>query len=591
MGQDLGELFRVFRTQRHISMAQAATGLNTATISRFERGQGDISLKIAGRLMFNIGMGASDLGEMLATRSKGFPYDLEELVRDQRPAVTAKITAYLHQQQCAAPLAALIRQTLPYLQLSVTEDRRLSLTLEQQLADILAYPGKWSTFEFYLITTALPFASHELTALCWQRLTALTGQTLGYQKEALWRLGLTALLHDDAPLQAQIATDMVRISQIPGLQLHFNNVMPQFQALITIAQGHDLAPLLAALRRTGANQLARFLARSAQQANSKPCWHNQVLVDHYDSTLAIDADAKLMFGPTLGRLRKQRGLTVSEVLGDWSASAQSRFEHGKTQLGFRNTISLMQHMIIPTGQMQAATDATSTFRRYRLKMYEMSSNYKARHYKRTDFVALIDEFRQTTPDLPEGLRVMYEGGLKTVLHWTAPDLLPDSDPLYADATPDEQKAIVDYFRSLNSFSLQDIELLISNINRIDQTYYDDLITTILARLKPQTNVTTELYDNCTNLMYGAVYYHVNSVIPKLKAAFTHQPWMISWWTNAQVTELHTLAKCYQHDSPATRREAQQLVADIRLLCPYDNTANASEHWLTTYRGQGANPQV
>ncbi|WP_156403565.1 helix-turn-helix domain-containing protein [Lacticaseibacillus camelliae] len=572
-------------------MAQAASGLNTATISRFEHDQSDISLKIAGRLMFNLGMGANDLGEMLATDKKGFPFGLAELVNGQRPALAAKITAYLQQDICAKPLAALIRQTLPYLQRSVTEDCRLPLTLEQQLADMLAYPEKWGNFEYYLITSVLPYASHELTSLCWQRLTALTGQTLGYRREALWRLGLTALLHDDTPLAAQIATDMAAISKIPGLQLHFNNVMPQFLAVVAIAKHKDLTSLLTALRRLGADQLAAFLARAAQEARTKPCWHNQVLKDHHDPKLAIAPDAKLMFGPTLGRLRKQRGLTVSDVLGDWSASAQSRFEHGKTQLGFRSTIVLMQRMIIPTSQMQTATDETSTFRRYRLKIFDMASNIKETHRTREDFERVLKEFHHTTPNLPKGLRVMYEGGLITVLHWAAPGFLPDSDALYASPSHDEQSAIVDYFRSLSALSTQDTELLNLNINRIDQTYYDDLITVILPHLKPQTNVAAQLYDNCTNFMYGAVYFHVTSVIPKLTAAFKHEPWLISWWPNAEVSELQTLAKCYQQDTPQTRREAEQLVADIRLLCPYDNSADSSAHWLTTYRGKGTDVQT
>lgn len=586
MGQTLGELFRAFRTQRHISMKQAATGLNTATISRFERGQGDISLKIAGQLMFNIGMGVDDLGEMLGAQTQGFPNGLQEIIKGQRTALATKVDNFLQQQTCAEPLAALIRQIQPFLRLPETEDRHLPLTLEQALADRLAYPSKWSNFELYLISSAVPFASHELTTLLWQRLTALTGQTLGYQRQALWRLTLVALLHDDEPLYAQIAVDMQRISPIPALQIHFNSVMPQFLAISAIAEHRDPAPILGALRRVGATQLAAFLDHSVQTAGAKPAWHNQVIEDHYDSALAIDPDAKLMFGPTLARLRKQRGLTVKDVIGDWSAAAQSRFENGKTTLGFHSTLTLMQRLLVPTSQMQAATDATSTFRRYRLKAYTMASNFQQAHYTRDDLVNLLEEFRRTTPNFPEGLRVMYQGGLTTAFHWAAPDALPDHDPLYADATPSEQKAIVDYFRSLTTLSSQDMELLNLNINRIDQTYYDELVTVVLARIKPQSNVAAQLFDNCDNFIYGAVYFHVDSVIPKLTAAFTHESWLLSWWPICEVTELQTVAQVYQHDTEATRQAAAQLIADTRTLCPFDNTANYSEHWLTAYRGQG-----
>jgi transcriptional regulator with XRE-family HTH domain len=71
----LGEFFRQMRVGQHVTLKQAAGSWSSSALSRFERGETDISVDRALDVMHNLGMGAgryhvlaTDAARSVATR-------------------------------------------------------------------------------------------------------------------------------------------------------------------------------------------------------------------------------------------------------------------------------------------------------------------------------------------------------------------------------------------------------------------------------------------------------------------------------------------------------------------------------------------
>ncbi|WP_125704285.1 helix-turn-helix domain-containing protein [Lacticaseibacillus daqingensis] len=588
MTESIGAFFQQFRKERHLTLDQAANGLNPASISYFERGKSDISLSNATKLMFNIGMGPYDLNDFLASSGQCFPVILSDVIADDRAAIQAKVAAYLADSPFAPNLQAQYQAALPWLNCTLTDDKPLPPAYEQHLAQLLAYPAFWHAPEQFLVVATLPFASYELLSSVWAQLAALTGKQLGFQNNNLWLVGSIAISRNDAALRQQVASDLQRIIEIPALVAHFNNAMPQLQAIIDLAKGESIDPITDALARMQAAPLASWLTRLAARCQrDQPCHYNTALKPTDKAALAVPADHALLVGPTLALRRKQLGLTLADVADGWSTPAQSRFEQGKTQLAFLNTLTLLRHLGLPLSSLEMSSDSVSLFRQYHIKLEYMGRQADTAGYTRQDFFTVLAEFAALAADFPAGLRIMLNRGLRTVLQWQDLALFPADDPMFADLSDEEQTAIITYLQSLDHLGSLEAEGVSFAVNSITQPFLIPFFQAVTAALPRHTWAEQAIYDMAASFVFGAVFFSVPAIIPLARNFFTPdkcQPY--SWWSYGDIATIRTLGDSYLTDSPAVRAQAAQHLADVRLLNPYDGAAAHQRWWFETYAGKG-----
>lgn len=100
-GQDsdlekLGDFFRRSRIGRGITLAEASGEWSATTLSRFERGEVDISTDKAISLMLRIGMNELDLLELTESNYANFPLNLQDDIQlNNKPKIERRYRDYL----------------------------------------------------------------------------------------------------------------------------------------------------------------------------------------------------------------------------------------------------------------------------------------------------------------------------------------------------------------------------------------------------------------------------------------------------------------------------------------------------------------
>lgn len=582
----VGQYFQHFRTSRGIGVRQAGRGLSSASVSRFERGLADISVNAAAQLMFNIGMDAYDITDAMRRHQRTFPSILNDFVLGHRGQIKQTVTAYLAQGTLPETLVALVQTASTWLDEPLDSPRQLGAHFEQELADRLGDPVNWYNFEEFLLVATLPFASSELKTLLWQRATALKGRQLGKQNYNLWLLGSLALAKADSELHALVASDLTKILQDPTLVTFFNNVAPQLRALIALARGEDISSLVLALQQIGARPLADYLLALQHQCSlTRPSQHNPNLKSAIPADWQLSLDENLLTGPVLAKRRKQLGLPMKAVLGDWNLSTQSRFEQGRTQLGFLKTLTLLEKLALPFYAAGMTTDQFSLFHRYRAEL-ELLGRGPVTEQTREAVLAVLTQFEAAITGLPRGLRLMLAKGLRTSLQWQNSPLFPEDDPVFASLTLEDQGEILTYFDTITEVSALDTEALGFAINSIKKKYYTAIISLVMAKTPPNSKAAANLRQSGTNFMFGAIYYDVQEAMPIVEDYFHKQPARVFAWQDYQrLTMIHTLRTVYFDDSPAVWAQVEAYLAAISELSPYDHNDVSDRWWLTTFRGK------
>ena len=108
----------------------------------------------------------------------------------------------------------------------------------------------------------------------------------------------------------------------------------------------------------------------------------------------------------------------------------------------------------------------------------------------------------------------------------------------------------------------------------------------MAKTAPNSEAATNMWESGTNYMYGAVYYDVQAAMPIVEDYFAKQTARVYAWQDYQrLTMIHTLRTVYFDDSPAVWAQAEDYLAAISELSPYDHNDVNDRWWLTTFRGK------
>ncbi|WP_407891084.1 helix-turn-helix domain-containing protein [Lacticaseibacillus sp. N501-2] len=370
---NIGAFVRQVRKDRHLSLDDAVVdaGCSAASLSRFERDQSDLSLASMRQILHNIQLTY---------------YDLEHF-QEQRQDNLARLAYFLFIAQDLANLShwtSNFRQahrqhadkpSIQFAQLVLTSTLRqnadhtpLTTDAEQLMSDFLQPFAGWRLSVHTLaIAAGLTNASHELLATITERLVAYS-QRFNAQNIGEAVVGAADLAHLAIHLLAHRETKL--LNQLYPALCHYQTLRQAHKDMGTIeAEAVHAAPLVmfvgmadawvvhqdpsaakqiaglcAQLDALECTDLAGYLRRCwAMIQSGRTTWHNHAL---RAEDRQLQTDQWRFDGATIAQIRQLYHLQLADVALDWTTATQSRFETGKTQLGFRAVLTLSNTLLL-----------------------------------------------------------------------------------------------------------------------------------------------------------------------------------------------------------------------------------------------------
>ncbi|WP_125707985.1 helix-turn-helix transcriptional regulator [Lacticaseibacillus porcinae] len=565
---DLGTLFQNFRSARQISLRQAGQGLAAATISRFERGIVDIKAPYAFALMTNIGLDATELDFL---RGETFPDPYPAFIRGDFKQLHDDAEAYLAQHPHNS-LTDLIEASLPFL----IQPAKPTPALEQQLADLLAYPLLWSQVEATILIAVLPYASVNFCQLIWRRIGSFAVAHPNWEQLTVATSALTLLQHE--PLQKTIHADLVALLEKNRRATRNLSTKPLLTAGTILGTSATLDSQLDALEALHADSLVDYLKRvSNAVSHPVPAWHNDALKDHYQPKLEIHTDQSMMTGPVLRLLRKQRGLTLEQVATDWNVSTQSRFEAGKIDLSFTKLLTLLDTLMLPLSRAVVGLDRISSFEHLQRQFADMGEDIT--HHTKADFLTLRDRFKANHSDMPSGLLDMQLYAVETSIARFAPTLYEGSEDA-PELSTQRQDAIINYVNSLPALSHLDALLLVRILPGVDSKHISAMTQAILSKCQVLTPAESVLYQRMMTLACGPLYFQKGDLLRNVANFFTyHSRFDADWRIQRHCYHVKLLANVFERPDDQTTQRAHQFLEAFKTVIHFPNLPFMPDRWM------------
>lgn len=360
----LGQFFHDIRTSRGITLKEAAGTWSQSNLSRFERGEQDLSTDKAVDLMARLGFERDDFYHYYETRRGNFPniilnyalsYD-QKFVEEWQASYDH---AHPEQTRLTDYAGVMFDVALHW------HDPNYVLTPQQEqlLADELAVPERFAGLETDILKLIVGPASHELRLLLKKRIERLDSKLVVKRDMRLLIVWLGALMaHDLAladALQQQLAPIFNRTESSPLVTQYYSNwqfgqlayqwllapTPENEQAMITL-----IDDLLAMNNRDDAFWFRNMLTRMQHDH----VHHHLSLVDHPQALLVSHNVAEV-----IQHQRQYLGVSISDVTVGKSRFALSRFEAGETQLGFNALVTIMGNLGLMPSQVLAAVGETA----------------------------------------------------------------------------------------------------------------------------------------------------------------------------------------------------------------------------------------
>jgi transcriptional regulator with XRE-family HTH domain len=567
----LGKYFHDYRTERHISMQDAAIGLTKSTISRFERGLTDLSTATASQLMYNIGMDAYSLAEALQNTDHELPDLADAVVTGDFNAIKQAVEDYVatHNTRNADLLTSLV---------SATEENVSTLPrhLEQRVADALAYPQTWGKVEFAVITLALPRASVELVKLVLTRIFSQIDHNLPLIIKPLAFACVLAVSRTGNALYDLIRPAMCDLVSKQNYALNVNEYAPYIRATDALVNGKDPQPIIDATRMWHATAIADFLTHQLEKQSD--IHHNSVLKDTSRNDIALDETKPLLNGANLVRIRNQRGLTIDDVSTNWSTSAQSRFEHGKTELGFTRCLTLLSTLEIDIDMLAHTSDLPNSYSRAKS---EILSVCDTEPIAVSQFEKIIDAYKHFNGNRPAGLVAIEMFALRrTALTYTIdhhPELMAE---IPHNITADQQDDIVEYVANIEQLSVRDVDMITIVLGELDAPHTDTVLSAVIHRHLQNKYAIDKLLKNALLLADGPIYYQNWPLVGQINDFFDHLQHSKSSWNQClhrTGNQLHYQA--HIHPTEAMRQRLGNYLDALQIVYPHPTNGYSMENWL------------
>lgn len=487
----IGEFVRQVRKDRKLSLDEAVAdaGCSTASLSRFERDQSDLSLTSMRQILANLQLTYYDLEHFQEQRQDNLArlaYFL--FIAQDLPRLSNWTSNYreAHRQHADHPsiqfgqliLTSSLRQT--------SDDTPLTLAAEQLLSDFLQPFAGWRLSVHTLaIAAGLTNASHELLATITTRLIAYAQQfdadtiaSAVVGAADLAHLAIQLLAHRETQLLDQLYPVLCHyqalrqahkdMGAIEGEAVHAAPLVKFVSAAYAgladdRCAGVEIKHLCAQLDALECTDLANYLKRSWDLIQAgRQTWHNPHL---QAQTRQLTTTTWRFDGPTIAQIRQLYHLQLADVAIDWTTATQSRFETGKTQLGFHAILTLSNTLLLDArllyenyfGDMQA-----QLFERFNRRLAQTSTPTPE-----SIQIALTDALAHA-PKLPHGRYLMIQGSLiaRAAMHlvnqghtWDEVHTLFDEAQVAND--------VIKGFCSLKALQVSDLALLINCSNLLN----------------------------------------------------------------------------------------------------------------------------
>ncbi|WP_054750395.1 helix-turn-helix domain-containing protein [Lacticaseibacillus thailandensis] len=407
--QRLGQFFHDVRVGRGVKLREAAGDWSVSTLSRFERGEHDISADKGVELMARLGLEDTDFLSFYNRQPGNLPVLAMDAALSYEPAmVVRRRAAYFAEHPERNTLTSVVATCLNAAEHWREPDFRFSDAEEQLLADRLAVPEHYAFLEVAMLKVIGGPASHELLTLLWQRIERM-GPKWPYYGIRLLMVWLGAIMDRDMPLIDGIEAKLTPIFTHYAENKFTLEYLPNWaygQAAVrwlrdpTAANAARIQQLIDDLMVMGAADDAHWFNNMFTRMQHAHVRHNDTLVDH-PLTLAVSHT----LGQLLQNQRHYFGLSLRDISQGFSVSALRRFEAGATQIAFAGLMRLMGSLGLQPSQYFTYLGRTD---RHPLGVIGLRATYiRLKHYvpdsEQPAPVVICQQFVLQIPEKPQSV--------------------------------------------------------------------------------------------------------------------------------------------------------------------------------------------
>lgn len=399
--ESLGKFFRDYRVGRGLTLEEASGDWSAATLSRFERGELDISTDKAVGLLMRLGIDELDFLDYYEADGRNFPMELQELIQlNDVPKLRQRERDYFAVHPSRNNATELVRILFESARRWPQADFRLSAEDEQRLADFLSVPSQFSLVELEFFKAIVGPASHELLELLVQRAQTQPQDWRSQAQMQLLMVWLGALMDQDIPLVEKLrpilAADFVdgpytyvTTEFLPNWT--FGEAVYRWLKDPSPDNSRRIARIIQGLRALGVETDAHWFELMFSRAQVGTVHHNNNLGNH-PRTIRT---AKTVGEAFMSR-REYLGLSVTDVAHTSSVSSIRRFETGQTNMSLGSLVRLSGELGLLVSQVLTQPDGLHGQRQTLRSASGLISRLPAKQANQ-----LIDQFTQQVVQMPE----------------------------------------------------------------------------------------------------------------------------------------------------------------------------------------------
>lgn len=373
--KSIGEYMHQFRKDRGLTLneAVAESGCSAAALSRFERGVSDISVTSMQRIITNLQFTAHDFFNYNQSRTDALTRNtLFAFIKDDQDFLAMNLANFMttNSQFLNSRPLSFVHFLLTTTKRTDYSAYRLTAAEEDAISDFVVPSPAWNETQSLALASALRFGSNELSDQLTQRLIKYTTQfTAENITEAVIEssdfayLLINTMIHRNLTTSAQLCTAMTAYHE---LRAHHNQPDQISNSVINSAplvyfseaafawlqqaspsnEAHVLH-VITQIRDLSVTGLANYLERIWPLIKAgQHGWHNYQLKDLHPTQQPFDMQNWRFSGANISMLRKFYHLTLADVSVNWQPATQSRFENGKSKLGFTDSLRLLNVLLL-----------------------------------------------------------------------------------------------------------------------------------------------------------------------------------------------------------------------------------------------------
>lgn len=434
----LGSFFRSQRIARGLTLQEVSSNWSAATLSRFERGEIDISTDKMLSLMTKIGIDELDFLEFYESIPANFPLQLQDLTQLNDIAILeARKRGFFAAHPHINSMTELARLMFAAAENWPNPQFRFSSEDEQLLTDRLATPERFTILELELYKAIAGPASHELLSLLWHRAQRIPDNWRQPREMIELLLWLGALMDQDMELVNDMESELAEWYVADSVRDRIIEFMSNWQYGRSVANWlrtptnqnkAKIQAIISILKKYDVMTDARWFEMMLVRTQSGSVYHNTQLIDHPRKLTEAHTAQEVV-----KRQRLYLGLKITDINLNVSPTTLRRFENGQTQLAASSLFQLCGELALLPSQILSSLDPTSdnVLGKISLKQtFKQVQQATALNEDKHLVTNLIHQFTTQFSDIPANTLNMQLFVLKS-----ASGLVPANDPTMLRQAP------------------------------------------------------------------------------------------------------------------------------------------------------------